>query len=148
MLGLGLLAAGHVDLCVLPSADSSTGGDWDPSEGAGPVKYAHGGWCRRPCADCACQCDCDGGRITLFYDSRCPSAGDWLRSSATHARYGNEGWGLIIISSLPVRCAAAFTHGSTAAPTWFKPELNSCEGLMRSGAGWGWTLWPKAASPC
>jgi len=52
----------------------------------------------------------------------------------THARYGNEGWGLIIISSLPVRCAAAsflffsfffFTHNSPSISGMVQSDMKS-----------------------
>lgn len=83
-----------------------------PFSGSGVGEISgRGGWCWCPCADCACQCDCDGGRIMLL--RLLLPFGGWLAAlQPTHARYGNEGWGLIIISSLPVRCAAAFTHES------------------------------------
>lgn len=38
VLRFGLLAAGHVDLSLLPFADSSTGSEWNPSQSAGSVK--------------------------------------------------------------------------------------------------------------
>jgi len=103
---------------LLPSADSSTSCEWDPSGRAGSVKYAVGGCCWWPRADCACQCNYDGGGIMLLR-LELPFDG-WLAAVQTaHIRYWNEGWRLITISSLPVRCAAAFTHNSEQR----RPEL-------------------------
>ena len=71
---------------------------------------------------------------------------------STHARYGNEGWGLIIISSLPVRDEPPlfqlffrfFPLLRTAASgsTGVYSDLESWS--VRGGAGS--TLWLNAAS--
>lgn len=99
-----------------------------PFRGSGAAQIS-GGCCWCPGTDCACQYNGDGGRIPTLLRLSLPFAG-WLAAvQTTQARYGNEGWGLIIISSLPVRCAEAFffTHKLRAAPTWFSPRWTPLE---------------------
>ena len=111
------------------------------------------GCCLHRGAVCACQCDYDGENA--FTTLATPASGRLAAVQSTQARYGNEGWGLIIISSLPVRdepllplffpVFSAFTHsGERLHRGLFRPGVLECAG--RRGAGSGSTLWLNAAS--
>lgn len=83
----------------------------------GGLPQISGCWWRNPCADCACQCNYDWRRILLLR-LLLLFCGGLAEVQPTQERYGNEGWGLIIIGSLPVPCwfDARLQHDSVLTP--------------------------------